>query len=306
MEITDTDVADMQAAASSGDEVAKAALESLGRLKAPEIKPSDETVKEGVPAQEPPKEAPKEEPPKAEASKVDGQPESKREGEPKGPSKLDTIRELRKRRRELEGILQQKEQEWENKLNALEQKIASLQNGQKPASTETDDLLTRLLTDPNKVLSEREERLVKELKEIKEAVNKAPLLYQRQAEKSQAFKRIQSLEGFDKDDADAWDDLVDVIADKTGIEAEFLYEMADRSPVKFAALAERHWNEGRKLSNQVLADKKAAASGVSGGGKAGSTGSASLADLNAQFARSTDKKEQDEILKKMDALLYPK
>ena len=61
MNITDQDVAELQTAASSGDETAKAILDGYSKLVAPEEKPPDQKSEEGSPAKEEVKESAKEE-----------------------------------------------------------------------------------------------------------------------------------------------------------------------------------------------------------------------------------------------------
>ena len=308
--ITESEVAEIRAAAEGGDEVAKAALASLSTLQA--TKEPEEKQQESASAQ---KEEPKaEEKPEV---KAEAKPEGKPEGaveqrrESTGTNGRETMhpataRILRREQRIWREEMAKRDEEWQKRFDEIKNSQTP-----KPKETTEEDPLTLLLSKPVDFTDARINQRLEKFKQ-EQAQDRKDLIAQvrgqlkREADAEQAFKQLHGLEGFNAESETAADELVDFLSEKTGIDHDFLETMARQYPLKFAALAEKHWKDGRKLSESVQSDKKAASTGTAGGGKTGPSAPESVASLNARFAASTDKKEQEQILEKIQAVLYPK
>ena len=259
----------------------------------PPEKPAEEIKTDDVPAVAAPA-------PKADDKLgVDGDRERDGGGE-RHRTKQDTIRQLRQDRRELRAAIEKMEANYQQQITQLAKKLEGLQPGNAPAETD-EDYLAKLLTKPKALLDEREKALVGRLEALEHRIDEYPSDLRQRQEKSEAFKRIKGLDGFNHQDTDAWDDLVDLISDRTGLDTETLYQLAETQPGKFSQLSERHWNESRKLSAGTIKDKAAASSASAGGGKTG--GTVTLEDLNKRYAVSTDKEEQRRIEEEMISIL---
>ena len=298
MEIPAEQLSVLQSQAQSGDETAKSLLADYGQSGEPAKQPTDPNPSENG-AAEPAQEG-EATPPESQATEVDKS-RGRNGKEEKKPTKLDTIRELRRKKRELEALSDRREQEWQKKIAELEAKVNSLQpNGQKTNSEE--DALTELLSKPTDFLSQREKRLLEQVEKLMDQrLQTLPQLLGRTNEKAEASKLLKGIEGLDlENDEDA---LLDLLSEY-GLEEDDVYEMAENKPLKFARMVQRVWAKKNDLPPETLAAKSAATSTASGS-KPNLGKPMTLKDLNDRYAvaaRQGNQAEMDRIHAEMESL----
>lgn len=280
-------VSRLQESAASGDEGAKALLAEIGQPEQP-AKPAP--AEEGKDGSNPPQTADKP------AEAVDGEVDRGRDRSGTGerrPTKLDTIRELRSKLRELKGSASEVPA-LKQQVQQLMEKLNSLQNGQgKPPSD--SDSLTELLAKPDEFLTNREKRLKQEIEGlIDKKLGDLPNVFERRAERAEAIKVIEGIKGFDRDQDE--DELLDLM------EEHGLDELAKTQPLKAARLAKKLWEERNNLPPETMADKRAATATAAGGTKPGIGKKPTLQDLNEKAKSAKTQEELDKVIEEIEAL----
>jgi len=280
----------LTAQAASGDQDAKEILAALGPKEAPVQEPPKDVIPgESVPATEP-QEGDKP------ASEVPGQVEQDRarDGKPeRKPTQLDTIRDLRRTRREDRARFEQERQEWAKRLQALEEKFKTLPSGDKQEAPKEDEL-TRLLTQPGEFLSERDKRLIDQVrKEMKEQFGQLPNLLQRRAENDEARKIINSIQNFDQERDE--DEMLDLLEADYGIDETMFQELVSKSPMKAATFLKKVWEKRNNLPAEKVADKVAASSGGLSAGKP-VTAKPTMRELNDRYEAEARRGAPQEVL----------
>lgn len=269
--------------ASNGDEGAKQALTEFGAAKAPEITPKPEDGKTGPveEVKEPPKEV-------DQGQERSGQRE-------KGPSKLDTIRELRAKNRELKATASQVD-ELRRMVEQLQAQLKNPPTAQPKPPTD-DDELAELLKSPRAYRERiRQEILEENKKLIQESMRNVPRTedLQRQAEVVSAFKMLESLPGYSEDE------MIDFMEDNG------LDKIAQSNPMLAAQLASKLWTKQKELSKEVVADKKAAASSVASSAKPSLGAQRTASELNRLWKEALAKNDEPtmkQIEAEIDALV---
>lgn len=281
-EIPPEQVKVLEQLASNGDEGAKQTLTEFGAAKAPETKPEPELGKTG------PAEAEKPAPTVDQGQERNGQRE-------RGPSKLDTIRDLRAKLREAKAsaaevstLRQQIEQ-----MNARLQSLPTAQ----PKPPTDDDELAAFLSKPGEFFSKRDQRLLEQVKSIlADSLKSVPRTeeLQKQAEAVSAFKMLESLPGFNEDE------MLEFFEDKG------LDKIAQSNPMLAANLARELWPKQKELSKEVIADKRAAASSVASAAKPALGATKTAAELNRLWKDAMakgDEASMKQIEAEIDALV---
>lgn len=285
----------------SGDSTAKDMLSTFTPPSVPE-KTEEKTESNAHPEKTP--EATPEVQPKESAEVDDGR---SRDGDDRKPSKIDTIRELRRERRQLrEEVASQKarEERFNQQLATLQAKLDALSNG-KPATTEKDtNTLERLLAAPDELLSERDKRLKDELiKTIDERFKNLPGMLggilQTRDEKSEARKLVGSIKGLDLDRDE--DQILEYMEEDYGLDENELAQLLDTKPLRTAQWIKKAWESRMTLPPEKKADKAAASSGQVSGSPVPVT-KPTLKDLNARFAQARTEDERARILKELESV----
>lgn len=298
MEIPEEAMALINTHASTGNDVAKSILTDLGK-DIPPAKTEDPKPVETAPAEA----TPEAEMPKEDAQKVDQGQVRNGKAERK-PSKIDTIRELRRKRRELESLMEERESGYHKKIEELSAKVDSLlQNGKQK---QPEDALTSLLENPDNFLSkreaEREQRLVEQMRKlIQESQMGLSAISRVQSERAEADKLLKSVEGFDLTENE--DDLLDLLEDY-GYEQKDVYEMAEKRPMQFAKLAKKVWLGRNSLPAETVAAKSAATASAAISGKTPVGPKPTLKELNSQYALANargDAKAMERIMSEISS-----
>jgi hypothetical protein len=272
--------------ASAGDEGAKQALTEFSAAKAPETTPKPDEVKTG--SADTSKDVSKD------VSKVDQNQERNGQRD-KGPSKLDTIRYLRAKNRELKAAASQVDE----LRRAVEQLQAQLKTPQTaPTKQPTDDdELAELLKSPKAYRERIRQELLEENKKlIQEALRGVPRTeeLQKQAEAVTAFKMLESLPDFDEDE------MLEFFEEKG------LDKIAKSNPMLAAQLASELWTKNKELPKETIADKKAAASSVASSAKPALGASKTVPELSKLWADASargDEIAMKQIESEIDSLV---
>lgn len=219
------------------------------------------------------------------------------------PTKLDTIRELRQKKRELERVLHERDTAYSQRLEELETKLKSLdRTGQPPATDE--DILAKFLSKPNEFLEDRDKRVLQEISRLlDQKLQEMPTVLKRQQESSEALKMLENTENFDIDQDE--DELYEILDSDYGIDEDILEDMLRRNPMKMAGFIVKVWEKRNNLSPETMKSKKVAASGVAGG-KVPSGGKPSMKDIDERARQASlrgDSEEIKKILAEVDGLL---
>lgn len=214
----------------------------------------------------------------------------------KKPSIYAEVRRLKQERRDMR-TQRDESRKREETLNArladLEARLKTLPDGSKSPSTE-EDILTKLLTNPEAVFQEREKKLGTAIRQaVNEAVAQARAFEQQRAEKSSAIKILESIPNFDLEENE--DEVFQLMEEEYGLDEEDVEHLLATRSEKTARWIKKAWEKKHSLAlpEKERAAKAAARSSVSSGG--GQTHSkTSFGDLNARAkgARSAEELEK--------------
>lgn len=237
-------------------------------------------------------------------------PERPRNEDPnRRPSRMDTIRDLRRDRRQLKAdneALRKQSDEFARQLTALNDKIKALENSGPRGGEAKEDDVVALLSRPGEYLSEREKRLVESVQKavdekLQRALASIPGQLAERSGKAQAREILNGIKDFNLDDDE--DELMELVQAKTGLDANDVEMLLTKRPAETAAKLRRIWEEAKKisLSPQAAAAKAAAASAVPSGSSAPKP-KRTLEQLNQDFANARTPQDRDRILKEIQAI----
>ena len=304
MTLTEEQVTELSSKAQSGDADAKEILTGLGRDTAPAKADANTDKNDATQTSEAEGGAGKagtlaETDPNADKGNGGADTRRNRDGADQRPSKIDTIRELRRERRELRTQLEEMRKHdttYAEKLAALEARLNAPVNGKKEGTE--PDILTKLLSTPEELLSGREKALMERVEKlISERVGQVPNMLKGMREKSDAVKTLGEIKDFDLDKDE--DEVYQIMEEEYGFSEEEVVGLLEARPTRTAQLIKRAWEKHHVLDDGKKADKSAAASSAVGGSPA--LAKPNLKDLNLRAKNAKTPEELEKVIREIES-----